>query len=54
MGYHNNSETLSALKDALRKIENDHESNPATPQLREILLKRIADLEEPEEEESAK
>ena len=39
-------EVLPSLKNALLKIENDHDTNPAMPQLREILLKRIADLEE--------
>lgn len=31
MGYHNNSETLSALKDALRKIENARILGMLTP-----------------------
>ena len=46
MGHSDNSETLPSLKNAVRKLEEDHNSNPAMPQLRKILLKRIADLEE--------
>ena len=54
MTYRDNPESLTALKKALRKLERDYNSNPAMPQLRAILLKKVAELAgaKPEERES--
>lgn len=50
MGYPGDLKDLPALKSAVRKLES-HDSNPAMPQLRKVLLKRIADLEESKREQ---
>ena len=51
MTYRDNPESLTALKKALRKLERDHNSNPAMPRLRAILLKKVAELAEAKPEE---
>lgn len=47
-GRRHNFEILPALKETLRKLDKDTEKTPAMMELRKILVKRIANLEETE------
>lgn len=46
MAKPDSAKDIPAMKRAIRKMENNHDSNPAMRQLKEVLLKRIDDLEE--------